>query len=286
MALVFRKMHGLGNDFVILDAREIPVTLSPAQIARLCDRRRGIGCDTLVLIEPGRRPGSAAFLKFFNPDGSESGTCGNATRCVGDLLLQETGQTEEAALLLETAAGPLPTSRLPDGRLCVDMGPPGLGWAQIPLASPMDTTALHFDPPLRGSPLPAPAAVSMGNPHCLFFVDHLEGLDPTVLGPEIERHALFPERANVSFIEQRGDEHLILRVWERGAGLTQACGSAACAAVVAGHRLGKTARSACVSLPGGDLTITWREEDDHVLMAGEAAHSFHGTVDRDLFTGL
>ena len=262
MQLAFTKMHGAGNDFVVLDARDAPVALAPSQAAALADRRRGIGCDQLIILAPA--PGADAFMRILNSDGSEAGACGNATRCVASLLFDGRNQ-----VLIRTKAGDLAAERLPDRRVRVDMGPARLGWEDVPLAGESDT--LHL--PIEGDP----AACSMGNPHATVFTPDL-GLAER-LGPTLEHHPIFPERANVGFAHVIASDRIQLRVWERGAGLTLACGSGACAALVNAHRRGLAGREAEVELPGGTLGIAWRESDGHVLMTGPTAISFRGVVE-------
>jgi diaminopimelate epimerase len=205
-----------------------------------------------------------------NPDGSEAGACGNATRCVAALLAAETGRTQ---VVVRTIAGDLPAEMLENGEVCVDMGPARLGWQDVPLARAMDT--LHL--PLAAEGVADPAACSMGNPHATFFVDDVMALDIAAIGPRLEHDALFPERANIGFVACQ-DDGLRLRVWERGAGLTRACGSGACAALVNAHRRGLIGRAAAVWLDGGRLDVAWRE-DGHVLMTGPVATAFRGEVD-------
>lgn len=262
MQLAFTKMHGAGNDFVVLDARAAPIALDPLQAAVLADRRRGIGCDQLILLEPAAD--ADVFMRILNSDGSEAGACGNATRCVASLLF---GGRD--SLRIRTNGGALAAERLPDGRVRVDMGPPRLAWQDIPLAREADTLRL----PLELSA----AACSMGNPHVTVFTGDL-GL-ASRRGPALERDPLFPERANIGFAHVTAPDRIRLRVWERGAGLTLACGSGACAALVNAHRTGRAAREAEVEMEGGTLLIAWREGDDHVLMTGPTAISFRGVVD-------
>lgn len=265
MLIRFVKMHGCGNDFMIIDARRAIMPLSPFRISALGDRRRGIGWDQLIVLEPPRHPGAVTLMRIFNPDGSAAGACGNATRCVAALLDRE---GDGNRLGIETVSGLLTAQRLADGSIEVDMGAPALGWQDIPLAEPCDT--LHL-------PLPDdPAAVSMGNPHATFFVDDVDAIETR--GAGLERDALFPERANIGFAQVLDRETIRLRVWERGAGLTLACGSGACAALVNAARRGLTGRRARLVLDGGALDIVWRD-DGHVLMAGPAVTSYTGTVD-------
>ena len=272
MRIPFHKMHGAGNDFVVVDERAGSLALSPSRIAALADRHTGIGCDQFITIEPvaGEPAGGAhARLRFFNPDGGEAGACGNGTRCAAELLMRDTGHS---VLMLRTVGGLLEAARLPDGRVRVDMGEPRLDWADIPLAHRADT--LHLD--LPGDP----AAVSMGNPHVTFFADALD--QAPVRGPLVERDPMFPQGVNAGFAQILDRARIRLRVWERGAGLTQACGSGACAALVNASRRGLTGRKATVIVDGGTLDIAWRE-DGHVEMTGPVATAFVGQFDPDAF---
>lgn len=265
----FLKMHGAGNDFVVLDARAHPLDLAPAAAARIADRHRGVGCDQIILIEPD--DGAAAFMRILNADGSESGACGNATRCVAALLAGETGARR---LAIRTNAGLLPAEIKGPTLVEVDMGAPKLGWEDIPLAEPADTLSLR----LALGPVQNPAACSMGNPHATFFVDDLTHLQIETIGPKLEHARLFPERANIGFARIDAPDRIRLRVWERGAGLTLACGSGACAALVNAHRRGLAARRTEIEMDGGTLTLTWRD-DGHVLMEGPVALVFEGELD-------
>jgi diaminopimelate epimerase len=268
----FVKMHGCGNDFVVLDGRGAALGITPARAAVLADRRRGIGCDQLIIIEPPPEgSGADAFMRIRNPDGAEAGACGNATRCVVEKLARETGRRHQ---VIRTVAGNLPADLLDDGRVTVDMGPAGLNWTDVPLARRMDT--LHLD--LALGAVADPAACSMGNPHVTFFVADVDALPVAALGPALEVDPLFPERANIGFAQVLAPGRMRLRVWERGAGLTLACGSGACAALVNAHRRGLTARHATVVMDGGDLEIAWRD-DGHVLMTGPVVTAFSGSVD-------
>ena len=268
----FLKMHGCGNDFVVLDERCGPLGLTERRAAAIADRRTGIGCDQLIAIEPPPLGSNAdAFMRIRNPDGAEAGACGNATRCVAALLARETGRRSQ---VIRTIAGNLPAESLPDGRVCVDMGPARLGWPDIPLARPMDT--LHLD--LAVGPVADPAAAGMGNPHATFFVQDVAQLPVAELGPRLEHDPLFPERANIGFAEVLAPDRIRLRVWERSAGLTLACGSGACAALVNAHRRGLTGRRATLVMDGGELEIEWRA-DGRVLMTGPVATSFIGEID-------
>ncbi len=265
MTTPFRKMHGCGNDFVILDGRRTVLGLSPARAEGLADRHTGIGCDQLIVLEPDEN--ADAFIRIYNPDGSEAGACGNATRCVADILMRESGRGE---VNIRTVSGNLPALRRADGVIQVDMGPVRLDWTDIPLARPMDTLRLALDG--------EPAAASMGNPHATFFVAELDAVPIRELGPKLEHDELFPQRANIGFAQVVDPETIRLRVWERGAGLTLACGSGACATLVNAVRRGLTHRRARLLVDGGTLEIEWRE-DGHVLMTGPAVTTFSGTVD-------
>ncbi len=266
----FLKMHGCGNDFVVMDERAHALGLTPTRAAAIADRRFGVGCDQFIVMEPGTN-GADVFMRIRNPDGSEAGACGNATRCVAHLVATETGRTD---LIVRTISGDLPATILADGRVRVDMGAARLDWADIPLAGPMDT--LHLD--LARGGVADPAAASMGNPHATFFVPDMAAIDIDRIGPSLEHDPIFPARANIGFVQVLTPERIRLRVWERGAGLTLACGSGACAALVNAHRRGLTARRAAVLVDGGELEIEWRE-DGHVLMTGPVATSFTGTLD-------
>jgi len=271
----FIKMHGLGNDVVIFDARAEPLPLGPDAARRIADRRRGVGCDQVVVIEPPADGRADVFLRFYNADGGEAQACGNGTRCAAALLMGE-GNAERVTM--ETVAGLLAGSRAADGRVSVDMGPAKTEWQEIPLARAGDT--LHLD--LALGPLTDPVAVNMGNPHAVFFVPDVAAIDIEALGPKLEHDPIFPERANIGIAQAIGPDHLRLRVWERGAGLTQACGSGACAAAVAAIRRGLTGRTVTLDLDGGAIEITWRETDGHVLMTGPVATAFTGTVDLEV----
>jgi diaminopimelate epimerase len=274
----FTKMHGLGNDFVVVDARDAPFTPTAAVARRIADRRQGVGCDQLVVIEPATADsGADVFMRLRNADGGEIGACGNATRCVAWKLMAETGRPE---ITVATAAGRLPARHAGSNRVAVDMGPPRLGWREIPLAREQDTLAL----PVGAGPLRDPVAVSMGNPHAVFFVDDAAAVPLAELGPELEHDPMFPERANISVAAVLGRDRLRLRVWERGAGVTWACGTGACAAVVAAVRRGLCDRDVTVGLDGGTLMIEWRESDGHVMMTGPIAESFTGEMNGALLS--
>ena len=258
--LPFVKMHGAGNDFVVIDRRAGGAPVTPDLARAMGDRHRGVGFDQLAELTPGQD--ADLGLIFWNADGSTAGACGNATRCVAHRVMAETGADR---LTLRTARGLLRAERR-DGALWVNMGPPVLDWAAIPLARPVDP--LHL--PLPGDP----AAVGMGNPHCVQFVPDAEAVDLPALGPGIEHDPLFPERTNVEFASLIAPDTLRLRVWERGTGVTLACGSGACATAVAAHRRGLTGRAVTLRMDGGDLLADWR--DDGVWLTGPVATVFHG----------
>ena len=269
-------MHGLGNDFVIVDTREQPLRVSDAGARDLSDRHTGIGFDQLITLDAPARGDADVDVRIFNFDGSEVSACGNAMRCVAHLLLN--GADDKLAI--RTGAGLLHAWRSTDDptHYAVDMGPARDAWQDIPLAQACDTDHL----PLSLGALSDPVAVNMGNPHAVFFVDDLASIPIETLGPELEHNALFPERANIGVAQLIGPDTLRLRVWERGVGMTRACGSGACAAAVAAHRRGLTGRAVRVRVDGGELAITWRD-DNHVVMSGPAEESFRGAVDEDAF---
>ncbi len=277
MTLSFLKMHGLGNDFVVIDGRTTPVSLPAILVRAIADRHTGVGCDQLIVIEPPRTQGADAFMRILNADGTEVGACGNASRCVARVLMDE---AQRDNIVLETKAGLLEASRCAEDRVRVDMGPAGLDWRDIPLAAPADTLAL----PVTCGPLSQPVAVSMGNPHVVFFVPDVSAVALADLGPVLEYHPMFPERANIEVAQVLSPARLRMRVWERGTGITRACGTGACAVLVAAARRGLTGREAEVVLDGGTLHIDWRE-DGHVLMTGPAATSFSGRLASDLLEG-
>lgn len=270
--LPFLKMHGLGNDFVVVDGRATEATLGVEQYRAVGDRRRGVGYDQFLTILPPRGDG-VAYMSIHNPDGSEAQACGNGTRCVASLLMDEAGHDE---IVLETVAGGLVCRRAADGRVTCDMGLARTAWDEIPIATAADTLEVA----VPGAEAYGPATlVNVGNPHAVFFVDDAEALDLARIGPPIETSAIFPERANIEFVTVLGPDRLRMRVWERGAGITQACGSGACATVVAAARRGAIpGRAAAVVLDGGVLDIVWRA-DGHVEMTGPVATSFSGTLD-------
>lgn len=269
MATPFTKMHGLGNDFVVVDARGTPFAPEPGQVRRIADRRRGVGCDQLIVVGPGGE-GEAAAMRVFNADGSQAEACGNGARCVGLLLMAEEGAD---GVRLGTPSGPVEARPAGPGRVSVDLPPPRLGWREIPLAEERDTLDLG----LRCGPLAGGVAVNVGNPHAVFFVDDASAVDLADAGPRIENDPLFPERTNVEVVAVEAPDRLRMRVWERGAGITEACGSGACAALVAASRLKRAGREATVVLDGGELGVAWLD-DGRLRLTGEAAASFRGEL--------
>ncbi|VAW10066.1 Diaminopimelate epimerase, partial [hydrothermal vent metagenome] len=266
--IAFCKMNGLGNDFVIVDARAHDVPLTRDLIRKVSDRTTGIGCDQFIRIEPSDRQNVDAFMRIWNADGGEVEACGNATRCVAWGLLEESGaQTvaiDTSAGILHCRAGPTPMN------FTVDMGAPRFGWQDIPLAEPFaDTRAIELQiGPIDAPVLHSPSVVNVGNPHAIFWVDDVKAHDLETFGPLLENHPVFPDRANISLAQVTARNAITLKVWERGVGLTRACGTAACAVAAAAARKGLTERQVTVTLPGGPLGIEWREDDDHIEMTG------------------
>ena len=271
--LPFVKMHGLGNDFVVFDARRRALDLSADQVRAIANRHTGVGCDQLIIMGPPRNGAADVFMRIRNADGSEVEACGNATRCVASVVMKERGAD---AVVIETVVGLLHATAKSD-LISVDMGPVRLDWRDIPLARSMDT--LHLG--IEEGPLRDPAGVNVGNPHAVFFVDDVESIPLETLGPRVEHHPLFPARINVEVVQVLSPTRLRMRVWERGTGITQACGTGACAALVAAHRRGLAERTAEIVLDGGTLHIEWNDKD-HVIMSGPAATSFTGALDYSL----
>lgn len=271
MHIPFRKMHGLGNDFVVIDARTRAVSINARRAAALADRTTGIGCDQLIVLEPSAS--ADVRMRIFNPDGGEVEACGNASRAVGLLLADERGGITR----IETLGG-LITAQAGTEGISVAMGRPRFGWEDIPLAYAMDT--LHM--PVGWEDLTDPVAVNVGNPHVVFFVPDARSIDLARLGPIIEHDPLFPRRINVNVAALTGPDAIDLRVWERAAGLTRACGTGACATAIAAMRRRLTGRSVNVTLPGGTLRIDWRD-DDEIVMTGPATTSFTGEFAEDAY---
>lgn len=287
----FLKMNGLGNQITVLDLRGTKLRVSESDARAIAAEPRA-RFDQLMVLHDALTPGTDAFIRIYNTDGSEAGACGNGTRCVAWAMLADPvmgdrvlGDASKTLLTLQTKAGLLPARRDGDVVFTVDMGAPRLAWDEIPLAEPFHDTA-HFElqiGPIDDPILHTPCAVNMGNPHAVFFVDDPYRFNLEQIGPLLENHPIFPDRANIELAAVKAPDHIVLRVWERGAGITQACGSGACAALVAAVRRELSARKAVVSLPGGDLTIEWRESDGHVLMTGPVEFEWEGTLAPELF---
>lgn len=285
--LPFVKMNGIGNEIIVLDLRGRGFAASAQDAVAIHRARQGaraLAYDQLMVLEDPRTSGAQAFMTIFNNDGSRSAACGNGTRCVAWALMRG---SDARALMLETSAGLLACEKVGETRFRVDMGAPRLDWREIPLAQESADTRAVTIPAAQALGLGPFTAVSMGNPHAIFFVEDAMSFDLPRIGPLLERDAIFPERANVSLAQvmapQDGRDTILLRVWERGAGITRACGSAACATLVAGARTGRTGRAANVDLPGGRLVIEWRESDSHVLMTGDVELEFEGRLEPAMF---
>lgn len=274
----FRKMNGLGNDFVVLDARAREISLTGDMVRGIANRETGVGCDQLIVFGPPQATVADSFMRIWNWDGGEVEACGNATRCVADILLTETGRTE---VRIDSPGGLLKCRRAGDGLITADIGTPRFGWTEIPLAEEFrDTRMIELQVgPIDAPLLHSPSVVNVGNPHCIFWVNDLDAHDLERFGPMLENHPIFPERANISLAHVTARDALTLKVWERGVGLTRACGTAACAAAVAAVRKRLTERRVHVTLPGGVLQIEWRTSDDHILMTGPYAYDFDGDLD-------
>ena len=270
----FRKMNGLGNDFVVLDARQKAIGVGPEDARRISDRAKGPGCDQVIVLEPSQK--ADLFMRIFNADGSEVEACGNATRCIALLVAEENGRPD---VTVETRAGLLKAQVESADSVVIDMGQPRFAWEDIPLAEPFaDTTRIELQMgPIDDPILHSPSVVNVGNPHAIFWVDDVGAYDLGRFGPLLENHPVFPERANISLAHVTARDALTLRTWERGAGLTKACGTAACAAAVAAARKGLTDRQVTVTLPGGNLFIDWNA-DGHIMMRGPAELEFEGTL--------
>lgn len=285
----FLKMNGAGNAIVVLDLRGTDIRVAAEEVRAIAAHPTS-AFDQLMVIHDARTPGTDAALRIYNTDGSEAGACGNGTRCVAYAMLDDPAMArpaESGRLTLETRGGLVSVKRMAERSFTVDMGRPRLKWDEIPLAEPFqDTRRIELQVgPIDAPVLHSPAVVNMGNPHAIFFVDRdPETYDLARIGPMLENHPLFPDRANISLARVTGPDTITLRVWERGAGLTLACGTAACATMVAASRLRMIGRGATVTLPGGDLVIEWRA-DDHVLMTGPVALEWDGTFEPALFAG-
>jgi diaminopimelate epimerase len=276
------KMNGLGNEIAILDLRGSDLSVNASEV-RAIGRGEGLNFDQLMVLFDPRSEGSDAFMKIYNIDGSEAGACGNGTRCVAWMLLRDRPRDQ---LVLETATARLACRREGDHSFAVDMGQPRFTWTDIPLSRVVpDTSSVVLDLPAQAD-LPPAALVNMGNPHAVFFLNPSQIFDLIKLGPLLEHHPIFPDRANISFAQVIAADHILLNVWERGTGITQACGSAACATLVAAVQRGLSARTARITLPGGDLHIVWRETDGEVEMTGPVTFEYEKTLDPLLFSGV
>lgn len=279
-ALPFIKMHGLGNDFVVLDAREAEIGLTPQIVRAIGDRRRGVGFDQLLTLLPSE--GADCYMRIDNSDGSGAGACGNGTRCVGRLLLEESGKD---AVVIDSPGGLLLATGADGGLVTVNMGAPRWAWDEVPLASEMDTLHVDLDVAAGGFTLSDPVALSMGNPHAVFFVDDAEAVPLTQLGPLVESHALFPDRVNCSVVSQRPDGSLRLRVFERGAGITQACGSGTCATYAAARARDVVDGPVRIDLDGGPLFMDMNDEGE-ILMTGAATYAYRGEITPEMLNGV
>jgi len=279
----FVKMNGLGNEIVVVDMRATPAAIEQAAARAAASPQGGAPYDQLMALYPARTAGTESFIRIYNNDGSEAGACGNGMRCVASLVAQATGKDR---MSFEVDGRVLQTWKNADGRFTVDMGEPRFAWNEIPLAEEFrDTRAIELQiGPIDQPILHTPSAVSMGNPHAIFWVDDVNAYDLGKFGPMLEHHPMFPQRANITLANVRSREDIAIRTWERGAGLTKACGSAACATAVAAARLNRTGRKVTIALPGGDLDIEWRERDNHVLMTGPVEFEYEGRFEPKLFT--
>jgi diaminopimelate epimerase len=273
--LHFRKMNGLGNDFVVFDARTTPIAMSEAKARAIADRKTGIGCDQLIVLEPSKT--ADVTMRIWNNEGGEVESCGNATRCIADILFKER-QTTRATI--DTRGGFLVAEKGGDRLVTVDMGAPRFGWQDIPLSEKFqDTRYIELSVgPIEKPLIHSPSVVNVGNPHCIFWVNDLDVVDLAKVGPMLEHHPLFPQRANITLARVDARDHAVIKVWERGVGLTRACGTAACAVMAAGFRLKRLDRKATITLPGGDLFMEIRENDGHVIMTGPVEYEFEGEL--------
>jgi diaminopimelate epimerase len=273
--LHFRKMNGLGNDFVVFDARARAVPMDEARARAIADRRTGIGCDQLIVLEPSSK--ADVTMRIWNNEGGEVESCGNATRCIADILFDEKKSTRAT---IDTKGGFLVAEKGGERLVTVDMGAPRFDWQDIPLSERFHDTRyidLHVGP-VDAPLIDRPSVVNVGNPHCIFWVKDLDVVDLAKVGPMLEHHPLFPKRANITLARIDDRNHVVIKVWERGAGLTKACGTAACAVMAAGYRLKRLDARATITLPGGDLFMEIRESDGHVIMTGPVAYEFEGDL--------
>ena len=274
--IAFKKMHGLGNDFIVLDGRTNPIAIDAKTMAAIANRKTGIGCDQIIILESPRDDAADIFMRIINADGTEVSACGNATRCVAWDIAAEKNQTH---VTIETRAGLLECEIAGDHMVSVDMGIAKLDWRDIPVKNACDTLDMHIELPIEfpGADLPRAVGVNVGNPHAVFFIDHVESFDVARFGPMIETHPMFPEKTNVEFVQILNRGRVRMRVWERGAGITDACGTGACAVGVAAVRKNLTDRKITVVMDGGELQIEYLR-DGHVIMTGPCAISFVGQI--------
>jgi diaminopimelate epimerase len=277
----FRKMNGLGNDFVVIDARVRPVEISDAQAKAIADRATGIGCDQLIVMEPSSL--ADVRMRIWNAEGGEVESCGNASRCIADIVMTE---KESDTATIHTKGGFLVGRRIGHLQVSIDMGKPRFDWDQIPLSEKFaDTRYIELQVgPIDAPLIHSPSVVNVGNPHCIFWVKDLNVVDLGKVGPMLEHHPLFPERSNIELAQVVARDHVVLKVWERGAGLTQACGTAACAVMAAGYRLKLLDRAATVSLPGGDLAMSVEPESGHIIMTGPLQYDHEGVIPAELLS--
>ena len=273
--LHFRKMNGLGNDFVVFDARKRSLAMDEAKARAIADRKTGIGCDQLIVLEPSAK--ADVTMRIWNNEGGEVESCGNATRCIADILFEE---KKASRATIDTKGGFLVAEKGGDRLVTVDMGAPRFDWQDIPLSEKFHDTRyidLHVGP-VDAPLIDRPSVVNVGNPHCIFWVKDLDVVDLAKVGPMLENHPLFPRRANITLARIDARDHVVIKVWERGAGLTKACGTAACAVMAAGFRLKRLDAKATITLPGGDLFMAIRESDGHVIMTGPVEYEFEGEL--------
>jgi diaminopimelate epimerase len=280
-SIPFRKMNGLGNDFVVIDARAQALAITQGQARAIANRETGIGCDQLIVME--RSPTADVRMRIWNAEGGEVESCGNASRCIADIVMTEKG-TDEATI--DTKGGFLVGTRAAKLMVTIDMGKPRFDWDQIPLSEKFaDTRYIELQVgPIDAPLIHSPSVVNVGNPHCIFWVKDLDVVNLAKVGPMLEHHPLFPERTNVELAKVMSRDHIVLKVWERGAGLTLACGTAACAVMAAAHRLKLVDGSARVTLPGGDLMMAIRPDTGHVIMTGPLAYDYEGVIPSGLIS--
>ena len=274
-ALPFRKMNGLGNDFVVLDGRDRVISMDDVKARAIADRATGIGCDQVIVLK--KSDVADVRMLVWNNGGGQVESCGNASRCIADMLFDENKSTSAT---IDTLGGFLVAQKAGDRLVTVDNGVPKFDWKDIPLSEPFhDTRHIELQVgPIDAPLIHSPSVVNVGNPHCIFWVDDLDVVDLSKVGPMLEHHHLFPQRANISLARVDARDHVTVKVWERGAGLTKACGTGACAVMAAGARIKIIDRKCRITLPGGDLLMEWRESDDHVLMTGPVAYEFDGVL--------